>query len=107
MILQDIKDSWGNSLASYSTLGMGEEEKNVPDQKRTFSQCFGILVGNYTGKTGNYTGKNFSWGCKQSNTTERLSRSTRWLLESSLTILFHGRNKYLLISPIQPLYSGD
>ena len=63
MILQDIKDSWGNSLAYYSTLGMGEEEKNVPDQKRPFSQCFGILVGNYTGK-------NFSWGCKQSNTTE-------------------------------------
>ena len=61
---------------------------------------FGILVGNYTGK-------NFSWGRKQSNTIEQLSLSTRWLLDSSLTILFHGRNKYLLISPIQPLYSGD
>ena len=45
--------SWSNSLASYSTLGMGEEEKNVPGQKRPLSQCFDVLVGNYTGKTGN------------------------------------------------------
>ena len=43
----------------------------------------------------------------QIGTTEQLSLFTRWLLESSLTILFHGRNKYLILSPIQPLYSGD